>query len=287
MYSAFREADAIRRIERCIDDKARAAIEEALPFRVHFAELSSHVLHVAFRGKKPIGLLYVRSEETEAGLSDIAWAVTLDGRITGFQFVHARTARANELPSTPFGKSMVGKTLADLRAELAAPAGETRGDDLERIAARSAMKATAVIEVVWADEVRKLADLAMLYDEFPGAERYRRQVLPAAAGETAVTRGSLYVMEAEAQGNFRLGSAIATTCRIGGADVGVRFVLGNDGRIVRAMPTVSWATGELRAMCSALPGRRLDDAALADNPLTSAANEIATALAARQRARAR
>lgn len=291
VFSAFREADSVRRIERAISSEARDAIESALPFRVHFAELGTHVLFVAFRGRKPIGLLYVRSEETAWGLADIAWAIDVEAHITGFEFVNSRSDRARALPQSPFGRGLVGLTLADLtRAQQAAPAVEGKGtrDELEGIVERSAMMATAVITIVWADEVQKLADLAMLYDEFPGAERFRRFLQPAPESDGAVTRGVIHVMEALARGHFELGSAIATTCRIAGRDdVVLRWVLDSRGRIVRVTPQQSWAPAGLRALCSGLAGRQLGDAPKADNPLTQAANEIAEALDAARRGKAK
>lgn len=285
VYAAFRDADSIRRIERPIDDDARAAVQELLPFRVYFAELSTHVLHVAFRGKKPLGLFYVRPEETEWGLAEIGWAIALDGHIVSFTVVNARNARAEALPTTPFGQALIGQQLADLKRAEAAPAGETRPDPLEVIVRRSALKATAVVTVVWADELSKLADLAMLYDEFPGAERFRRLLVPTLPGDAAITRGTLHVMEAQAQGHYDLGSAIASVCRLGGADVQIRWVLDSEGRIVRATPVASWATGDVRTLCGALSGRRLGDAPLTDNPLSAAANEIAAAIAAQREAK--
>lgn len=284
VFAAFPEADTVRHIVRDIDRKARKQIEAKLPFKIHFQELGEHKLHVAFRGPKPVGLMYVRSEQTEWGIADIGWALSLDCRVLGFAFANSRSRETRELPRSQFAKNLVGCSFDDLttlHAGRPVPAGESSGsvpDSLSRTVLRSAMKATLVTELVWQDQVSKLADLAMLFTEMPGAMPGRHHLPVLAPGKRHLV--TLHVIEARGQTGYPLGKVVRTRARLDAKnEVELRWVIDVDGQIVRVKPARSWPDEKLRLACGALRGRALADAELPGNPLAPIAAELAVELA--------
>ncbi|MCR9245967.1 MAG: hypothetical protein NXI31_13120 [bacterium] len=292
VFDAFPEADRVRHILRGIDDRSRRKIEEELPFKIHFQELGEHKLHVAYRKQKPVGLMYVRSEQTAWGIADIGWALTLECRVVGFSFANSRSRETRELPNSAFAKELVGrdfrglKALATAHAASARPAGESQAqhNKTERTVLRSAMKATLVTELVWHDQVSRLADLAMLYEELPGAKPGRRRIaklLPRLGKPRRLEE--MRVMDAWDQGNFTIGRVIRTVAKVrlpkrAEQSVELRWVLDSRGRILRVRPTTSWAGGDLRKACSGLRGRPLSAPNLPGNPLAAIAIETAEEL---------
>lgn len=280
-FRAFPEADAVRRISRDVTREARVVIEAELPFKVHFEELGAHKLHVAFRGRTPIGMLYARSEDVGWGMAEIGWAMTLEGRLVGFEFASSRSKHTEGLSTSAFAKGLVGRDLEELRLLFAArpaPSGETGNTtaaDLKDTVLKSALKATVVTAVVWQKDVDGLADLAMLYEEFPGAARKRPLIADLAPrqDEPRILE-SVRVMEALGRGGFLLGKAVRTRIRHDNSRLELRWVFDSRGTLLRVSPSVSWPGEELRKACSSLRGHRLDDPKLPATPLSAAAREL-------------
>ena len=286
-FRAFPEADSVRQIERDVDRAARRKIERQLPFRVYFEELGTHTLHVAFRGSVPVGMLYTRPEETAWGITEIGWAHSLDGRVLGFEFSSSRSKTTDDLATSPFAKTLIGcdfdRLVTLLEAKLAQRSGSGKGpDDLACVVLRSALKASVVTRVVWQEEIRKLADLAMLHEEFPGAANSNRhiiQVAKPANEQTSQHLHALRVMEALGLGDYALGSVAHTRVDWGAKTIGLRWVFDIHGTIIRVRPTESWPSDRLRRCCNAMRGHRLDDPDLPDSPLLAAARQLGAELA--------
>ena len=66
-------------IVKTVDDKVRAEVQVALPRNdLHFSELGQHTLYIVMEGKTSLGYVHVRSEQSEWGLVEIAWAINKD-----------------------------------------------------------------------------------------------------------------------------------------------------------------------------------------------------------------
>lgn len=295
LFRAFPEADAYSCIRRDVDQAARLAIEQRLPFKVHFNELGEHELLVAFRGRRPVGLLYLRTEEAEWGLVDIAWHLTLDLRVLGFEYMRGRGRHQSTLEDSPLAEDLVGARFADVTALLAkrADAGRAqRREGAEALAVttlRSAAKTLAVVEVVWAPEIEKLHDQATGYDLFPAAARFTRR-----AGSFELDDGDerqrvgVKVIYAYDMGDTLLGCVIWTESAQGGEALSIRWVVDRELRVIRATPAAELRNVVLRTACNSLEGQLLASPTGADERLVPLARGIGTVvqrLAARRPAR--
>lgn len=108
VFRAFPEADAYSGIKRDFTQSQRLAIEQQLPFKVHFNDLGKHDLLVTFRGRRPVGLVYCRSEEAEWGLTELAWHMTLGQRVVGFKFLRGRNRHIKSLELSSLATDLGG-----------------------------------------------------------------------------------------------------------------------------------------------------------------------------------
>jgi hypothetical protein len=281
IYHAFPEADSYRRIVRDVDQKARKEIERQLPFKVHFDELGAHTLFVAFRGRRPVGLLYLRHEEAEWGLTEIAWALTLDLHVLGFQFQRGRSLHMQQLESSGFQKQLVGVNLAELTERIAGPVSidsqhvPEGAADLARLVMRSGAKALLVTDTVWRDEIVKLQDLGMGYDAFPTAERFHRQKVQFEIDDDDARQNvSVSIVRATGNGDAMLGAVARTESRIGSSPLVLRWVIDRDLRVLRIVPAQSWPSDQLRIACRELEGQPLTTLATGGGPLRPLASGL-------------
>ncbi len=217
VFAAFPQADGYQVIVREVDDNARRAIEQRLPFRVHYSELGAHAMYVAVRGRLPLGLLYARDEESPYGLTAVEWALTLDGRLAGLKLRRTRSNHWYALERSGFTRLLVGMSRPQLEPLLTPAGGLADGafavpagtEALAAALVRSALKTMAVLDVVWAGETAKLHDLAVGRQQFPNARRIQRiwprpagrpgPPLPAADGPVVEVALALRVLGAESR----------------------------------------------------------------------------------------
>lgn len=291
VFHAFPEADSYRQIQRDVDRQTRTEVEQSLPFRLHFDELGKHTLLVAFRSRRPIGLVYLRSEESEYGLTEVAWAMSLDLRVLGFELPRCRNRHRRDLENSAFAKELAGRDSSQLvamfKSEPPVTSDTTRvpagAEQLADLVLRSALKALRVAELVWHDDVEKLQDQAMGYDAFPAGERFRRQVVQFHGGpDEPAHLGTVHVVRAIGRASTSLGSVVRTTLAEQDADAAprtLRWVLDDQLRVLSVTPMESWAGASLRMACRELTGQLLADANLPDNDLRPVARELAAVMA--------
>lgn len=145
LYDAYPDADSHRSIIRQVTVADRNAVAKKLPFTILYDELGRHTLYVPLRDGHPLGLLHVRSERGRYGLTEIAWSLDLDGRITGGNLQRCRDPELREafkegLPSR-LGSGDSQTILALLQNDDVTPE--------QQILLRSAAKTAAVTPIVW------------------------------------------------------------------------------------------------------------------------------------------
>ncbi len=152
-------------IVKTVDDNIRAQVQVALPRNdLHFSELGKHTLYVAMQGKKSLGYVHVRSEQSKWGLVEIVWAIDKDFRITNFAFQRCRSPKKKAAEEQQFRDVFIGKNYQELR-ELLSSDGITAkksvleetqsASELANVVLRCALKALLLTEILWGEELKK------------------------------------------------------------------------------------------------------------------------------------
>lgn len=262
VFRAFPEADAFRSIHREVKQADRERIEARLPFRVHFNELGKHGLLVAFRGRRPVGFVYCRTEEAEWGLTTIAWHMTLDQRIIGFRFLRGRSRHLKELERSKLATDLGGSGFEQVQQLLTSHGKQQHKDksrqSIERTTLRSAAKAIAVIESVWADQVEALSDQATGFDRFSTAARFTRRStqfdFEHGRKPQKIDTKVLYAYDGD--GMF-LGCVAWTRGSAGIEKNHLRWAIDRNMRLLDVSATNDPRNIELRMACSQMKGRSL------------------------------
>jgi hypothetical protein len=264
VFRAYPEADGYSRIERDVGPSHRRVIEHRLPFKVHFNELGQHSLMVAFRSRRPVGLLYQRTEESDWGLVAIAWHVTLDLRIAGFEVLRGLGRDAKEVPESTFADQLAGATYDQVVARLAVLEEAVRRAPVSprqaftRTVLRSAAKTLAVTTAVWDREVLKLRDQAEGFDLFPAAARFVRRTTRLELDDDAGSRTfDVKLLYAYDFGNTLLGYVMWSTPRGDEGGCGLRWVVDRDRRVIVVRPDAAVRDAAHLEDWSRLSGRPL------------------------------
>ena len=164
IYSLFPAASSYESVVATVGDHARDEIARRLDMPLHAGELGRHTLYVALKGGKPLGLVHVRSERTQWGLAEVAWALDLDLRIIDFRIQRSRSPNRDAIEAEVFRSQLRGKTSVTLAALLS---GEASGLDSQRVRVsaddhaladaviRSGLKAIVATDSVWSKDIRR------------------------------------------------------------------------------------------------------------------------------------
>lgn len=283
VFRAFPEADAYSGIKRDITQSQRLAIEQQLPFKVHFNDLGKHELLVAFRGRRPVGLVYCRSEEAEWGLTELAWHMTLDQRLVSFKFLRGRNRHIKSLERSRLATDLGGAGFPQVAKLLAIheKKDHTQRDtslvSIERTTLRSAAKVLVVLETVWSDQIETLSDRANGFDLFPAASSFTRHTATVKVDHGGSKQDvQVKVLYAYARDKMFLGCVAWTTGSEGIEQHSLRWAIDRNMRVLVAQPTEDRRSVTLRKACSQLKGRRLSEPPTANLPLSALAAVLGT-----------
>ena len=165
LFDMFPLASNYQSIVHEVDDSARQGVAAELPFTLHLRELGEHTLYVPLRKTQPLGIVHVRSEASEWGLVEIAWALDLKLHVRDFRFQRCRGPGCDTLPKGAFLDSLRGLTLAEIK-DLLSDDGTALRRPLPGVSAdeaklavtvlRSAAKTVAVTGRVWGADIARL-----------------------------------------------------------------------------------------------------------------------------------
>ena len=167
----YPEADRHYSIVRTITHEMRDQLGERLPFTLHFNELGRHTLYVA-QHEAPLGFVHARSELSDWGIVEIAWALTTNLEVDSFYFQRCRSPACNDALQRKLSSELQGKSLDEVLA-LITPEGDSltpvmtaryqRDHRLVLAIIRSAIKTLAVTESAWNADIKELRrrELAM------------------------------------------------------------------------------------------------------------------------------
>ena len=305
IYRLFPEATTYRSIVRTVDQKARDATVDALPFSLHYNELGRHTLYVALRDGRPLGLVHVRSEAGRWGLIEIAWALDLDLNVKGFAFQRCRDNARDTVTDPAVSGQIIGKGFTQLRAMLSAD-GETLAPGalnlprhaepaaaaLAATTVRSALKTIMVTAVAWPHDLEELRWISAGFAAFGGAQSVDRirgvygapglaEGLSAAVGtDIGIDRSTAVALLVRGEGSRPLGIVLYTDWAAGDQTARVQWnVALNDTLRDIAFDRVP-SDAETSAAFDALKGRSLASFNHCSTAIELAAKEVLTVAAA-------
>ena len=166
LQESFPDFDHYRSIVRNILPEHRQRIHEILPFTIHPYELGTHTLYVAFdSGNDLLGVVHVRTERGNWGLTEIAWLLDPDLRVVGMKFQRVRDRNQEYIESASFQGQVRGKGFHELRGLLnadgtrLAEGGLEVPKDARPLAVsviRSSLKTILASSIVWKDALEQV-----------------------------------------------------------------------------------------------------------------------------------
>jgi len=287
VFQGFPAADGYRSIVRDVDENQRSLIETKLPFRVHFNELGKHTLYVALRGKRPIGIVHARSEESRWGLVEIVWYFDLTMKVRSFRFQRVRSRHGAALEQSAFAEKLVGRDLKALRelltakgalAEAARPVPK-RADGLALTVLQSSLKTLIVTRAVWATQLQRLRDLELGLQFFPDGRATRqltspKKLSPSSAGRKPKHVGTLRAVGVLDERGRRLGIAVETRVHLGSSKLDLRWSFDDDDRMLIVTCVPRWPDQTTERAFKALEGRVIKTDPLPDIEVERAVVEV-------------
>lgn len=155
-----------RSIVRVIDQDIRASVTEKMPHNtLHFSELGRHTLYVVFdQSAAPLGYVHVRSEESDWGLVEAAWAIDLEMKIADFRFQRCRSMEKKTLERADFKSQIIGKDFYSLSPLLSEDGNsinkanlkvDDRATSLAAAVVKSGLKTLLVTQLAWQKEIEQ------------------------------------------------------------------------------------------------------------------------------------
>ncbi len=278
IYEMFPSATAYKTVVRTVDIDARATVDELVPVPLHVNELGRHSLYFAAKEGAPIGVVHVRSELSEWGLVEVAWALDLDLRVVDFAFQRCRSSGRDVLERAEFGDRLRGRSLEGLLELVTADAGAIRADrlavdesaaSLAAVVLRCGIKTIAVTGVVWEADLRAARTLAMAHGAFENPasvsvidEPYTDDVvarLNARVGtdSAVVDRAGVELARVKDGRSGTLGFVARSEWMVTARPLELWWALGPDGRILRVRATGGWPDEEVGSSFEELIGGEL------------------------------
>ncbi|WP_051221871.1 hypothetical protein [Neptunomonas japonica] len=162
IHSLYPEATKHRSIIRPIDQQMRREVAKRLPFTIHHNEIGKHTLYQVLNGIDSIGFVQARSELSEWGLVEIAWAISPDMKIEGLAFQRCRSFECNDTLKNEVEAVIQGKSFAELLLLVSADGQElseqaksalSKSSAMHLLILSSALKTLAITELAWGDVI--------------------------------------------------------------------------------------------------------------------------------------
>lgn len=153
-----------RSVVNTIADKDRDEVKRRLSFTLHRNEIGKHTLFLIFDKDLPMGFVQARSELSEWGVMEIAWAINLDMTIRDFFYQRCRSSDCRAENIADIRHLIKGKSFSQLQAilnESEVKETVTLNDSRLRLNAislltiQSALKTIAITEITWQQDIKK------------------------------------------------------------------------------------------------------------------------------------
>lgn len=202
IQTLFPAANQHRSLVRNVSLESRNTVKQRLPFDLHFNEIGRHTVYLVFNDTRPEGVVHARSEVSEWGLIEIAWALDMNLTVRDFYFQRCRLPACNEALRLRILADLKGKSAdqiasyVDVTGKHLAPALQEKYEADAPIALAliaSAMKTILLTGSEWggALEAARLDYFTLLAtDELGGANKIK--LVKKHRGSTVVEAGQYY-----------------------------------------------------------------------------------------------
>lgn len=180
----FPDSTSHRSVIKVVGEDQRRAVSALMPPNtLHFSELGQHTLYITFKDQTPLGYLHVRSEESEWGLVEVAWALTPDLKVIDFHLQRCRSRAKREITAPAFRNQLKGLSYLEMKQLLAADGSSLKpgalkvsatATPLAEVIVKCGLKTIVVTELAWADEVELYAGLARAQHSFTSATELKQ-----------------------------------------------------------------------------------------------------------------
>jgi len=162
IYQLYPEATSFRSIVRTVNETTRNHVINHLPnMSLHFSEMGRHTLYVALQNGKELGYVHVRSEKSQWGLVEVAWALNLDLSIHDFNFQRARNPSRRFIETLEFKSQLTGRNFSAMKTLMMQPFAEhaqplfTDKDALKlaSVVIQSGLKTLLITEQAWKSDL--------------------------------------------------------------------------------------------------------------------------------------
>ncbi|MEH6347094.1 MAG: hypothetical protein V7785_18505 [Bermanella sp.] len=162
IYQLYPEATSFRSIVRTVNKTTRSHVINHLPnMSLHFSEMGRHTLYVALKNEKELGYVHVRSEKSQWGLVEVAWALNLDLSIHDFTFQRARNPSRRFIETHEFKSQLTGRNFSAMKTLINQPFAEhalplfSDKDALQlaSVVIQSGLKTLLITEQTWKSDL--------------------------------------------------------------------------------------------------------------------------------------
>jgi len=161
--SFFPEFINFKTIVSTVDDNARKKLTKMIPFKLYHYDIGRHSIYSINSEKGPRGIVHARSEQSNYGLVEIAWALNYDLSILDFGFQRCRTSKKSIIQDPKFRSLIIGKNFyqlcryIDSRGKLL-DSFNIKAEDKEfaQIIIQSAIKTIALTQISWREVIEEI-----------------------------------------------------------------------------------------------------------------------------------
>ncbi|MEM7003034.1 MAG: hypothetical protein AAF529_19765 [Pseudomonadota bacterium] len=294
----FPAATSHRSIVRVVGEAERLAVSAQLPPNVlHFSELGQHTLYVVFADEQPLGYVHVRSEESEWGLVEIAWAIDTELKVVDFKFQRCRSRSRKALEDEGFRKQFRGLDFTAMKGLLASdflnldtqklqvPAG---AEALAGVVLRCGLKTLLVTEMVWREDIARyaaqakqaagLAETTVLPVQLPSDLVQQTLQQAFAHGSVLMDVDSAQVLTVQDTTGQVVGAIYRNHVALGEATVPLEWHINANGEVLRVENLDRWPDQRTaKAFAQAVGSTFAVDSECADRPALLTKQAVLTA----------
>ena len=295
IHNLFPEATDHQSIVKIVNKDARNAVSDQLPFTLHFNELGKHTLYVALNKNTPTGLIHARSELSDWGIIEIAWALNLDLSIHNFYIQRCRIPACSDSNLKFLKDYLKGKSFKQVLKALS-PNGEklyidipSKSNDIESLSRsiiQSALKTITVTNIVWKEELENLNRHASVKKYFPSQQEIEiasQDPISMSQSEIYKTLGydptfinfnSLRSFQVKEKNRNTLGYIVEAEWNVDHHSGEFTWLFLKNGKVLAVKPKTTWPNSDIQKSFDSVVGQMIAAPADCSSFAELAASEI-------------